>query len=501
MGAGHDAQRRWRHRPERAPAPWRPPRALPVPAGPGRPRRRLRSARPGWPSGRPRSAWPRMRPGRRRPSACRSCSAAAAPPGIARAMPMSRREAVGDAAERRGCCDDAGGRRRGRGAPVPGERRAGMVTALRPRRSTAMTMASAATATMSGRARRLGSITRKPPVGQGIRGALTTRRLGSGRVSAGTEAVERIRGSHIVRSSAIVRCVSSADLAPVAWQACLCARVRKTPSPLTTPGHRATGEWRSCWPWPRSWPRSSPWSRSTPRAMRRAPGSRRCARRSPGVCMPSRTSATSTRSRCRAPSRSPRRRCRRRSTGRRPAAPLRTSGRSSRRTPRSLEMTVDALRTSIEMAVPAYALPAGGYDTLHRLSERLVRPDARGRTTRMAPWPPVTRRLADGPPHRQHRHRRLRVPVRSPRRDVPGARRQLLLMGWLVLGLGVWSRSPVGWSCDRPGDGQVHRGRHALPSSHRHPAGHHRGPGCRPGCRAAAPVAGRVTSRRSRRRA
>ncbi len=39
-----------------------------------------------------------------------------------------------------------------------------------------------------------------------------------------------------------------------------------------------------------------------------------------------------------------------------------------------LEMSVAAVRTSFEMAVPAYALPSGGYDPLHRLADQLADP-------------------------------------------------------------------------------------------------------------------------------
>jgi hypothetical protein len=102
-----------------------------------------------------------------------------------------------------------------------------------------------------------------------------------------------------------------------------------------------------------------------------------------------------------------------------------------------LEMTVDNLRPSIAMAVPAYALPAGGYDTVKRLSERLSDP------TRVATDPDGAMATGDAQASRADRLIDSIVIVAfaflfgALAETFKGARRQLLLMGWVCLGLGV----------------------------------------------------------------
>jgi len=102
-----------------------------------------------------------------------------------------------------------------------------------------------------------------------------------------------------------------------------------------------------------------------------------------------------------------------------------------------LEMTVEALRPSVAMAVPAYALSAGGYDVLKRLSERLADP------TRIVTDPDTTMALGDAAAARGDRLIDSIVIIGfaflfgALAQTFTSARRKLLAMGWLVLGLGA----------------------------------------------------------------
>ena len=102
-----------------------------------------------------------------------------------------------------------------------------------------------------------------------------------------------------------------------------------------------------------------------------------------------------------------------------------------------LEMTVEALRPSVAMAVPAYALSAGGYDVLKRLSERLADP------TRIVTDPDATMALGDAAAARADRLIDSIVVIGfaflfgALAQTFTSARRKLLAMGWLVLGMGV----------------------------------------------------------------
>ena len=103
----------------------------------------------------------------------------------------------------------------------------------------------------------------------------------------------------------------------------------------------------------------------------------------------------------------------------------------------TLDMTIDSLRPSIELAAPAYALPGGGYDTLKRLSERLADP------TRKAYDPDGTMASGDLAASRSDRLMYSIVVIGfaflfgALAQAFRGARRPLLILGWLALGTGV----------------------------------------------------------------
>ena len=109
-----------------------------------------------------------------------------------------------------------------------------------------------------------------------------------------------------------------------------------------------------------------------------------------------------------------------------------------------LEMSVDALRTSIEMAVPAYALPHGGYDTLHRLSDALADP------TRVSRDPDGTMAVGDTAAARSDRLMDSIVVVAlaflfgALAQTFPRFRRRLLVMGWLALCAGLLAALAAG---------------------------------------------------------
>ena len=102
-----------------------------------------------------------------------------------------------------------------------------------------------------------------------------------------------------------------------------------------------------------------------------------------------------------------------------------------------LEMSVAALRTSFEMAVPAYALPSGGYDPLRRLAEQLSDP------TRVARDPDGAMATGDAAASRADRLIDSIVIVSfaflfgALAETFWRARRRWLAMGWVMLGLGV----------------------------------------------------------------
>ena len=102
-----------------------------------------------------------------------------------------------------------------------------------------------------------------------------------------------------------------------------------------------------------------------------------------------------------------------------------------------LEMSVAAVRTSFEMAVPAYALPSGGYDPLHRLADQLADP------TRVTRDPDGAMATGDAAAARADRLIDSIVIVSlaflfgALAETFWRARRQLLASGWLMLGLGV----------------------------------------------------------------
>lgn len=102
-----------------------------------------------------------------------------------------------------------------------------------------------------------------------------------------------------------------------------------------------------------------------------------------------------------------------------------------------LEMSVEALRSSIEMAVPAYALPAGGYDTLRRLADRLADP------ARVVRDPDGAMATGDAAASRADRLMDSIVIVGfaflfgALAQTFRRAQRQFLVMGWLALGAGV----------------------------------------------------------------
>jgi hypothetical protein len=102
-----------------------------------------------------------------------------------------------------------------------------------------------------------------------------------------------------------------------------------------------------------------------------------------------------------------------------------------------LEMSVDALRPSIEMAVPAYALPAGGYDTLHRLADRLSDP------TRDPRDPDGAMATGDAAAARADRLMDSIVIVGfaflfgALAQTFARSRRWLLALGWVALGAGI----------------------------------------------------------------
>ena len=100
-------------------------------------------------------------------------------------------------------------------------------------------------------------------------------------------------------------------------------------------------------------------------------------------------------------------------------------------------MTIDTLRPSIAMAVPAYALTSGGYDVIKRLSERLSDP------TRVTADPDSAMATGDAAAARADHLIDSIVIVAfaflfgALAQAFQGNRRRLLLMGWLMLGLGV----------------------------------------------------------------
>ncbi len=102
-----------------------------------------------------------------------------------------------------------------------------------------------------------------------------------------------------------------------------------------------------------------------------------------------------------------------------------------------LEMSLDVLRSSIEMAVPAYALPDGGYDTLGRIADRLADP------ARVARDPDAAMATGDAAAVRADRLMDSIIIVGlaflfgALAQTFRQAQRQLLAMGWLALGAGV----------------------------------------------------------------
>jgi hypothetical protein len=102
-----------------------------------------------------------------------------------------------------------------------------------------------------------------------------------------------------------------------------------------------------------------------------------------------------------------------------------------------LDMTLDALRSSIEMAVPAYALPGGGYDPLKRLSEALADP------ARNVHDPDHAMTVGDLAAARSDRLMTAIVVIGlaflfgALAQGIQRARRPLLILGWLALAAGV----------------------------------------------------------------
>jgi hypothetical protein len=103
----------------------------------------------------------------------------------------------------------------------------------------------------------------------------------------------------------------------------------------------------------------------------------------------------------------------------------------------TLEMTVAALRSSIELATAAYAMPGGGYDTLKRLAERLSDP------ARRTYDPDGTMARGDQAAARSVRLMDSIVVIGfaflfgALAQAFRGARRPLLIVGWVALGAGV----------------------------------------------------------------
>ncbi len=102
-----------------------------------------------------------------------------------------------------------------------------------------------------------------------------------------------------------------------------------------------------------------------------------------------------------------------------------------------LDLTVQALQSSVAMAVPAYALRGGGYDVLKRLSERLADAD------HVVTDPDGTMAAGDSAADRADRLIDSIVIIGfaflfgALAQAFVSARRKLLVMGWLALALGV----------------------------------------------------------------
>jgi hypothetical protein len=102
-----------------------------------------------------------------------------------------------------------------------------------------------------------------------------------------------------------------------------------------------------------------------------------------------------------------------------------------------LEMTLASMRSTIEMAVPAYALPEGGYDPLKRLAEALADPE------RVVYDPDGAMSTGDLAASRSDRLMTAIVVIGMAflfgalAQASRGARRPLLILGWLALGAGV----------------------------------------------------------------
>jgi hypothetical protein len=102
-----------------------------------------------------------------------------------------------------------------------------------------------------------------------------------------------------------------------------------------------------------------------------------------------------------------------------------------------LDMTLATLRSSIEMAVPAYALPDGGYDPLKRLSEALADP------ARNVYDPDRAMAVGDVAAARSDRLMSAIVVIGlaflfgALAQGILRARRPLLILGWLALAAGV----------------------------------------------------------------
>ena len=100
-------------------------------------------------------------------------------------------------------------------------------------------------------------------------------------------------------------------------------------------------------------------------------------------------------------------------------------------------MTVAALRPSIELATAAYAMPGGGYDTLKRLAERLSDPAHRTYD------PDGTMARGDQAAARSVRLMDSIVVIGfaflfgALAQAFRGARRPLLIVGWVALAAGV----------------------------------------------------------------